>query len=390
MKILLRTLALPLAAVLLFSSAVPAPKTSETPADTVPEGCIGSLPVSAESAILIEAKTGTALYEKEADERLPMASTTKIMTALVALELAPPETVVTVPREAVGTEGSSVYLFEEEQLTLEQLLYALLLASANDAAVAIACGTAGSVEAFAGKMNEKAASLGLRNTHFVNPHGLDDPDHYTSARDLAVIARAALEVPLIRKAVSTQKITIPHNAEDGVRLLVNHNKLLRMYDGAIGVKTGFTKRSGRCLVSAAERDGVTLIAVTLRAPDDWNDHRLLLDSGFAAVESVILCDDGSCRRSVPVVGGTVTEITVANPSGLRVLLPSDHGEITSSVELPRFLYAPVPEGKTVGQVVFRCDGRTVGTVPLITEDCAEKPERAGFFRRLLDRLFRKK
>ena len=252
MKILLRTLALPLAAVLLFSSAVPAPKTSETPADTVPEGCIGSLPVSAESAILIEAKTGTALYEKKADERLPMASTTKIMTALVALELAPPETVVTVPREAVGTEGSSVYLFEGEQLTLEQLLYALLLASANDAAVAIACGTAGSVEAFAGKMNEKAASLGLRNTHFVNPHGLDDPDHYTSARDLAVIARAALEVPLIRKAVSTQKITIPHNAEDGVRLLVNHNKLLRTYDGAIGVKTGFTKRSGRCLVSAAE------------------------------------------------------------------------------------------------------------------------------------------
>lgn len=346
-----------------------------------------SVSVSAQSAILMEAESGEALFEKSADTRLPMASTTKIMTALVALEHASPETVVTVPREAVGIEGSSIYLFEGEQLTLEQLLYALLLASANDAATAIAYGVAGSVESFATLMNEKAASLGLCDTHFTNPHGLDDPEHYTTARELALIARAALSNDLIRKIVATRKTTIPQNGNEGMRLLVNHNKLLRLYDGAIGVKTGFTKRSGRCLVSAALRDGVTLIAVTLDAPNDWNDHRAMLDAGFASLVCVPLCAENGITAQVPVVGGTVGTVTVSCSDERHLILPVEHGEITASVELSRFLYAPVNAGDAVGRVVWRMDGAIVAQVPLRATESIEVPKKPNWFRRFFAKLF---
>lgn len=360
---------------------------AETPAPLL-AGVRVSPSVSAQSAVLTEAESGEVLFAKSADDRLPMASTTKIMTALVALEHAAPETIVTVPREAVGTEGSSVYLFEGEQLTLEQLLYALLLASANDAAVAIAYGVAGGVEPFAALMNEKAAALGLTNTHFVNPNGLDDPDHYTTARELAVIARAALGNDLIRKMVSTRKTAIPHNGEEGRRLLLNHNKLLRQYEGAIGMKTGFTKRSGRCLVSAAERNGVTLIAVTLNAPNDWNDHKTMLDQGFAALVSVPLCAADGISLQVPAVGGTEPEVTVANAEPKRLILPSGHGEITASVELPRFLYAPVAAGDAVGRVVWRLDGVPVCEVALLAKSDVGTPKKAGWFRRLWEKIFK--
>lgn len=346
-----------------------------------------SVPVSAQSAILTEAETGAVLFEKNADVRLPMASTTKIMTALVALELAAPETLITIPREAVGTEGSSVYLFEGEQLTLEQLLWALLLASANDAAVAIAYGVSGGIEPFVARMNEKAAELGLRDTHFANPHGLDAPDHYTTARELAVIARAALENDKIREMVATRKTTIPHNATDGVRLLVNHNKLLRTYPGAIGVKTGFTKRSGRCLVSAAERDGVRLIALTLNAPSDWKDHRAMLDRGFAALVAVPLCTDGGIAADVPVVGGIGESVRVASVGERHLILPAEHGQITATVELPRFLYAPCKIGNAVGQVVWQMDGKPVAAIGMETTDDVPAPEKVSWLRRLLAKLF---
>ena len=222
--------------------------------------------LSAKSALLMEADNATVVLERNAHTRLPMASTTKIMTALVALELAAPDTVIEIDAAAVGTEGSSVYLCEGETLTLEELLYALMLESANDAAVAIAIGVAGSEEAFVDEMNRRATSLGLCNTHFANPHGLDAEAHYTTAYELALIAREALQDSLLKTIVSTRKTTIPHQSTDGVRLLVNHNKMLRQYDGCIGLKTGYTQKSGRCLVSAAERDGVTMIAVTIDSP----------------------------------------------------------------------------------------------------------------------------
>ena len=212
--------------------------------------------VSAEAAILIEADSGEIIYSKNENTRMPMASTTKIATALTALTIAEASTSITIPNEAVGVEGSSIYLVEGESLTLEQLLYALLLESANDVAVAIAVGLSGSVGAFADQMNFVVHELALKNTHFVNPHGLDDEEHYTTAYELACLAQYALQNTLIRTIVGTRKHTIPHPGDVGARLLINHNKLLRLYDGCIGVKTGFTKRSGRCLVSAAERDGV--------------------------------------------------------------------------------------------------------------------------------------
>ena len=323
--------------------------------------------VSAESAILLEGESGTRIYQKNADTRLPMASTTKIMTALVALELASPQTVITVPACAIGTEGSSVYLVEGEVLTLEQLLYAVLLESANDAAVAVAVGTAGSVEAFSEKMNERARAMGLSDTHFCNPHGLDCEEHYTTAYELARIAQIALQNDQFRAIVSTRKTTIPHAGTDGVRLLVNHNKMLRLYQGCIGVKTGFTKHSGRCLVSAAERDGVMLIAVTLNAPNDWNDHQAMLDYGFSRYTSVTLCEARALQYSLPIVGGTDRYVTLVNPTALARALPVDHGEITCRIETRRFEFASVDAGKQLGIARYFCDTDRDGTQELIAE-----------------------
>lgn len=347
---------------LLASFLSPASATEKEHTNPLP-----SPSVSAQSAILIEAESGDAVYGKDCDLPLPMASTTKIMTALVALEKGAPDQKITVDPSAVGVEGSSVYLSEGEVLTLEQLLYALLLESANDAAVAIAVGISGSVEAFAAEMNLMAQSLGLKNTHFQNPHGLDDEEHYTTARELATITRRAMEHSLFCDIVSTRKATIPHADNSNVRLLVNHNKLLRSYEGCIGVKTGFTKRSGRCLVSAAKRDGVTLIAVTLNAPSDWSDHAALLDYGFSKYESVLLCDAEEYLFPLPVVGGVEEYVMVGTAEPLRITLPREHGAILSTVEIDRFLYAPVLGRGTVGRVIFRCDRNGDGNVEVLAE-----------------------
>ena len=281
-----------------------------------------------------------------------MASTTKIMTALVAIESMDPKTPVEITSDAVGVEGSSVYLTEGEVLTLEELLYCLMLSSANDAAVAIAVAVSGSVGAFSERMNQKAGELGLTNTHFTNPHGLDDPEHYTTAYELAVITREAMKHDLLRIIMSTQKKTVPHMGEGGVRLLINHNKLLRSYEGAIGVKTGFTKKSGRCLVSAAERDGVTLIAVTINDGDDWRDHAAMLDYGFSHYETVNFFPAGAFEAPLWVIGGQQEYVMVKNTNPASLTLPKDRGSIRCAVELPRFIYTPVRQGQTVGRLAF--------------------------------------
>ena len=240
--------------------------------------------LSAKSAVLYDPHSESFLYSKNADTRLPMASTTKIMTALVAIESASLEATVDISDDAIGTEGSSLYLKEGERMTMGDLLFGLMLRSANDAAAAIAYEISGSIEAFADKMNEKAESLGLTDTHFTNPHGLDDKEHYTTARELAIITGEALKNDTFLQIVSTKKQIIT-NSDGESRLLINHNKLLNMYENTIGVKTGFTKKSGRCLVGAAERDGVRLITVTINAPDDWKDHIALFDYGFSKLKT---------------------------------------------------------------------------------------------------------
>ncbi len=308
--------------------------------------------VSAECAVLIDADTGNIIYEKNADKKRSMASTTKIMTAIVALENYQKSNEVSISSEAVGVEGSSIYLREGEVLTMEQLLYALLLESANDAAVAIAVATAGSVSDFASIMNEKANELGLKSTSFQNPHGLDNENHYTTAYELALIAKYALDIKCFREIVSTYKKTIPMS-DGGARVLINHNKMLRLYDGAIGVKTGFTKKSGRCLVSAAERDGLTLIAVTLNAPNDWNDHTEMLDYGFSKYKRVILEKKEGYAVNIPVIGGRDSTLLAVNENELSVTLPTDSGEPTLYKEYPKFLYAPIKEGDIIGRIYYK-------------------------------------
>ena len=345
--------------------------------------------LSAESAILLEAESATVICEKNADCRLPMASTTKIMTALTALSLSAPDTEICIDAKAVGIEGSSIYLTEGERLTLEQLLYALLLESANDAAAAIAIGLCGSIKGFADEMNLLADKFSLKDTHFTNPHGLDDPDHYTTAKELALLTRYALQNDLIQTIVGTRKTTIPHASTEGYRLLINHNKLLRLYDGCIGVKTGFTKRSGRCLVSAAQKDGVTLIAVTLNAPNDWNDHTSLFNYGFSRYESITLCKAEKICHMLPVVGGNAESVMLCNTAPLCKVLPVNRGEISFVIEAPHFAYADVVAGEIQGKVVFYCDidgdgkQERIGSIELVACSTVSKNAPKSFWQRLL-------
>lgn len=339
--------------------------------------------VSAKAALLMEAESGEILFEKHAHLPMGMASTTKIMTALVALEQKSPDTVISIPKEAVGIEGSSVYLIEGEKLSLRDLLYALLLSSANDAATAIAIAVGGSEKDFCALMNQKAKELGLRSTRFENPHGLYHEEHYTTAYELALITAHALSIPLFREIVSTYTKKIPHDGIPDVRLLCNHNKLLKSYDGAIGVKTGFTKKTGRTLVSAAERDGMTLIAVTLDAPDDWRDHTAMLDYGFASYERLTVAKAGEFTYDFPVVGGKEETVTLTNQEPLTLLLPREHDAPSTKIEgVGRFLYAPVRAGEAACRITVRVGDRSISSLLYATASVEKKPSRS-----LLDRLF---
>ncbi len=319
----------------------------------------------AKSAVLIEANGAQILYQRNADLRLPMASTTKIMTALTALEYCSPEQKLTVPAQAVGTEGTSASLCEGEVYTLEELLLCLLLQSANDAAVAIAVNIGGSVEGFATLMNHRAEVLGLCDTNFKNPHGLPHEEHYTSARELALIAFHALKNEVIREIVATKTATV---ISDGGKTtyLYNHNKLLSNYDGANGVKTGYTKASGRCLVSSATRGSLTLIAVTLGSHNDWNEHKAMLDYGFGKYESVStkeLCSDAVL---IPIVDKEKEYFAyAAAPETFITIKKGEKDKIIAVAEYPRFLYLSQCDKGTVGRLVYKYDGKVVSVSPLI-------------------------
>ena len=323
------------------------------------------LSVSAKGAALYSPDTGSFLYEKNGDTRYPMASTTKIMTALVAAEEGTLSKKIRIPKEAVGIEGSSLYLREGECFTLEELLYGLMLQSANDAATVIALAIGGSIEGFSDKMNEKAAALGLQNTHFENPHGLDSENHYTTAKDLARLGAAAIQNETVRTISSTYKKIIGEG--ESARLIVNHNKLLRSYEGAIGLKTGFTKKCGRCLVGAAERNGVTLVSTTLAAPDDWADHTRMLDYGFSSLTAYARLAPGEFTQEISVLGGKSGTVTVTNKDGFSLVERKGLSDVTMRVCLNPAVTAPIHKGDVLGQILFLRDGESVGSVALTAE-----------------------
>lgn len=333
--------------------------------------------VSAKSAVLLDANTGRVLYEKNVTDRALIASTTKIMTALIVCEQCNVLDRMEIPQEAVGIEGSSMYLKEGEILTIQELLYGMMLRSGNDAATALAIYCGGTVEGFSELMNDKARKLGMYDTHFSNPHGLDSPDHYSTAFDLAILASYAMKNPIFQRTVSTKSMKI------GQRYLVNHNKLLWKIDGADGVKTGYTKAAGRILVSSAIRDGRRLVAVTVNAPDDWNDHAVLLESGFRNFHVQSVVNSGEVLDTIAVIGGTDGEVDLIAAEDFSYPLRDDE-KITLCVPSKRFIYAPVKEGDSAGFVYACLDGVTVGKIPVIygnTVETEKLPQRS-FWERL--------
>ena len=330
--------------------------------------------ISAKAAILTELTTGRVLYEKNADERLPMASTTKIMTCLVATEeKCETDEIIEISDAAAGVEGSSMYLEQGEKMTLKELLYGLMLSSGNDAAVAVSEYVGGSEEKFVDLMNNKAKELSLDNTHFVNPNGLPDENHYSTARDMARMTEYAMKNPLFAEIVGTESFNISGDGKAYPRSLTNHNKLLKAYEGCKGVKTGFTKAAGRCLVSCAERDGMTLICVTLNAPDDWNDHKEMLDYGFKNCKMVELCSTDKPYTFVKVNNSYETEVGLIPEK--EVVFPMIEGEdFGIRAELSEELTAPFEKGMEAGILVFDTPGRNGDEkmkVSLVTQKGAE-------------------
>jgi len=315
--------------------------------------------ISSLSAVVYEPESGLVLYEKDGRTPRPMASTTKLMTALLAAERLTPEASVTVPAAALPVEGSQIGLKAGDTITVRDLLAGLLLASGNDTANALALLMDESLPAFAERMNARAAALGMTDSLFVTPSGLDEGGHSASARDMALLGAAVLKQPLLAALCASKTATVSVN---GTRLtLSNHNKLLKLYEGCIGMKTGFTKKSGRCLVSAARRNGVTLVIATLNGGDYWNDHMALYNYAFSLVE----------RRELPMVpvtelpvaGGVSTQVAVAPDATPSCVLRIEE-EVHTRVELPTFLWAPVLAGQTVGQITYTAGDRVVAVVPL--------------------------
>lgn len=343
--------------------------------------------VSALSAILYASDSGTVVYEKDSHTRRPIASITKIMTALLAFEFAQSKDIEVKFTSAMQAEGSSMYLKNGEIIRLSELAKGMMMVSGNDAANAIAITLAGSTEDFAELMNQKAESIGMKDTHFVTPSGLDDEEHYSSAYDMAILTDYAMENEMFRETVSQKSITVKYVfPENKTQVCNNHNRLLSLYEGCIGVKTGFTKTAGRTLSSCAERNGVRLICITLNDGDDWNDHQKLYDYGFSKMKTETLCyaKDGIKAN---IVGGESDEMLLYPSRDISVsVLNGEQGKIESEIILPRFLYAPVRKGKAAGKIIFRINGKLIGCADLVAkEECKAVIYEKNFFQKLFGR-----
>lgn len=334
------------------------------------------------SFIVLEAQGEQVLEGENIHAPLPMASTTKIMTAVVVLENAKIEDPVKISSKSAGIEGSSMYLKAGEIFTVEQLLYGLLLVSGNDAADALAQHVAGGAEKFADLMNEKAAALSLKHTHFKNPSGLPDKEHYTSAFDLACLTAYALKNETFSKIVATKSITFEN------RTLVNHNRLLREMKDCVGVKTGFTKDSGRCLVSAVRREGILLICVTLRCPNDWNRHKELYEKNFKRCRKQTVLTEKQIYLALPVAGGRDVGCYCKTASGVIV---DETAALDYKISLPRFIYAGGEAGKNVGTVNVYNGSQKIAEAPLVLDRDAvsDLPEKKSKIRKFFDFILHK-
>ena len=343
--------------------------------------------LSAQSAILINADTKEIIYEKNAYQRRSMASTTKIMTSILAIESGRLNEVVTA--ENMSAEGSSIGLKTGNKLTLETLVWGMLLESGNDAAKLTANYIAGSEEAFAKLMNDKSVAIGMTDTNFVTASGLDDSRHYSTAFDMALLGAYAIKNPIFSEMCSAKVKTVDFIEPDISLTFSNHNRLLSMYDAVFGVKTGFTKKSGRCLVSACSRDGVNFVAVTLNAGGDWNDHIKLYDYGFENLryEDVYLRSPDSIR----VYGSEKCECNISiSKSPLTVAVSENVKGLQQKIYLPSFLYAPVKKGEIIGKVELYSDDRLISVVNILAADdigsISPIPEKENILKKLADKI----
>ena len=332
----------------------------------------GSAQADAAAAAVIEANTGRLLYAFNENAEMPMASTTKIMTALLAIENCSLDDPVTAGDNAYGVPGTSIYLDKGESLSMRDMLYGLMLASGNDAAVAIAEHVGGSVDAFCDMMNARAAQIGCLHTHYVTPHGLPAQGHYSSALDLCLIAREAMKEPFFRQVVSTQRLSIPWQGHEYNRVLNNKNKLLSSYPGAIGVKTGYTKAAGRCLVFAAERDGMTLIGAVLNCPDWFDASAALLDRVFSEYSMYTALKEGEIVYRLPVRNGVQDGVDLITTQALAAPLgPDENAEL--SFRWLQSAPAGISAGDVLGSAALTLNGVTLASVPLAAAESV--PER---------------
>ena len=333
-----------------------------------------NIEVSAVSAILYCPDNNEILYQKSAHKKMAIASITKIMTAIIALESNDKEVKFDYSMIA---EGSSMYLKVGDVIKISELVKGMMMVSGNDAANAIAIALGGSMEKFADMMNKKADSLGMKDTHFVTPSGLDDELHYSTAYDMALLCSYAMQNENFRNIVSQKSMSVEFISPDGQKMTYrNHNKLLSLYDGCIGIKTGFTKKAGRTLTSCAERDGVRLIAVTLNDGNDWNDHISMYDYGFSQIENISLCDSQKIFE-LPVVGSKKQIIKVIPKENCCVsVLKNQKENISEKIYMPHFVYAPVEKNKIIGEVRYYIDNKMICKTDLITsENCLYDNER---------------
>ncbi len=327
--------------------------------------------VSAESAVVLNADTGEILYSKNPYEKRGMASTTKIMTSLVALEYGNLTDTVKAKLSDVTVEGTSIGLKEGDEVSLETLVAGMLLESGNDAANVTATMIGGSKEKFSQLMNKKAKELGMLSTNFKNPSGLTEEGHYSTAYDMALLASEAIKNQKFRELCSTRSYKATYGTPQYQRTFYNHNKFLSIYDGALGIKTGFTKASGRCLVTAAERDGVTLVAVTLNARDDWNDHVKMMEYAFGILE-IKTADFDAAGIKVSVVGSQKKQVSVKLSSPLSFASTKDFKDYETVVYVKPFLYAGVNEGDYVGWVELKNkDGKVITSSYLVSAETAK-------------------